>query len=132
MVKDAAENEAEDKRRREEAELRNKADHFVYSIEKTLGENKDKLQAADVAAIESAIKDCKDAMAKQDHAALQSAMDRLQKESHRIAEVMYKAAGEGPTAAGGAPPEPGEEPRPNGKGNGNGKGVIDAEFEETK
>ncbi len=130
MVREAQDNEADDRKNRDAAELRNKADHMVYAIEKTLGENKDKLQTSDVTAIESALKDCKEAMQKQDHPGLQEALDRLQKESHRIAEVMYKAAGTPGEPGGGEPP--GEEPPRAEKPNGNGKGVIDAEFEETK
>src|SRR6516165_7164165 len=54
MVKEASEHEAEDKKRREEIERRNKLDNLCYSLEKTISENKDKL--GDIAALESLIK----------------------------------------------------------------------------
>src|SRR5690606_13618394 len=57
MVKDAEAHEAEDKKRREEVERRNKLDNLCYSLEKQISENKDKLEAGDVAALETLIKD---------------------------------------------------------------------------
>ena len=53
MVSDAEAHAAEDKKRSEQVEARNSADALVYSVEKTLSENRDKLPAADVSRIES-------------------------------------------------------------------------------
>ena len=66
MVKEAAEHEAEDKERREQIERRNKLDNLCYTLEKTIAENKDKLPAADVAALEALIKEARAAIEKQD------------------------------------------------------------------
>jgi molecular chaperone DnaK len=129
MVQEAAENEAEDKLRRDEVERRNKLDSMCYSLEKTISENKEKLPAADIATLEGIIKDSKQAVEKQDDAAVQTNLEKLEKEAHRIASVLYQNAGSGP----GAPPPPPGAAGPEGSdGKGKKQGdVIDAEFEET-
>jgi molecular chaperone DnaK len=133
MVKDAAEHEAEDKRRREEIERRNKLDNFCYTIERQITENKDKLDAGDVSKLEGLIKEGREAVEKQDDAKVQDVLGRLEKEAHALAGKLYQASG-GPGGPGGAP-EPGAS-RPNGNpneapGKKPGGDVIDAEFEET-
>jgi len=134
MVKEASEHEAEDKVRREQVDRRNKLDAMAYQMEKTLGESKDKLPADDVAKLEVLLKEARQAVEKQDDAAIQDVSTRLEKESHRIAEAMYKAtggnggAGPGAGGAGGAGgPAAGAPPAGEKKKD----GVIDAEFEET-
>ncbi len=130
MVKDAAEHEKDDKERRDQIERRNKLDNLCYTLEKTLTEHKDKLQAADVTNLEGLIKEGREAVEKQDDEKVKSVMERLEKEAHRMASVMYGATG-GPQ--GGPPPDGG----PSGDGEGKPEGgakkegqVIDAEFEE--
>ena len=135
MVKEAAEHEAEDKARREVIDRRNKLDAMVYQLEKTISESKDKLPADDVTRLEAALKEARSAVEKQDDEAIKTASANLEKESHRIAEAMYKQTG-GPGGA--PPPEDG-----GGDGGGGGpsatpgsgekkkEGVIDAEFEES-
>ncbi|EYF06360.1 molecular chaperone DnaK [Chondromyces apiculatus] len=130
MVREATEHEAEDKRRREEIERRNKLDNLCYTLEKTIAENKEKIPESDASALSSAIAESRSAIEKQDDAAVQAALEKLEKEAHRIASVMYEKAGGPP---GGAPggPEGGEaaggaQPPKGGK-----DGVIDAEFEES-
>jgi molecular chaperone DnaK len=129
MVDEAAVNEAEDKKRRDEVERRNKLDSMCYSLEKTIGENKEKLPANEVSTLEGIIKESKQAVEKQDDAAVQSCLEKLEKEAHRIASVLYQNAGAPPGAA---PPPPGAAPSGNGEAKGKKQGdVIDAEFEET-
>ena len=128
MVKDAAEHEAEDKVRREEIERRNKLDNLCFTLEKTLTENRDKLQAPDIASLESAIKESRQAVEKQDDALIKSAIERLEKEAHRGASAMYET--NGPSGAGGpAATEPGGEPSSARKPPT--KNVVDAEFEDS-
>jgi molecular chaperone DnaK len=135
MVAEAAANEAEDKRRREEVERRNRLDNMCYSLDKTLKENKDKLPAADVATLEGIIAEGKAAIEKQDDAAVQAALDKLEKEAHRIASVLYQQAGapqQGAAAdATGAGPSAGASPGGDGGSNKKKSDVIDAEFEES-
>src|SRR5262249_137555 len=110
MVKEAAEHEAEDKERREVIERRNKLDNLCYTLEKTMNENKDKLTGTDLSTFESLIKEGRQAVEKQDDDAIKSVSERLEKEAHRIAQVMYQSAGgvAGQNGGGGAPsPEAG-------------------------
>jgi molecular chaperone DnaK len=134
MVKEASEHEAEDKERREQVERRNKLDNLCYTLEKTLGENKDKIPAGDLATLEGLIKEGRAAVEKQDDDLIKATMEKLEKEAHRMASSMYGAAGQG--AAGGPPNGPsdgdGGAPPPDAPaGGGKKKEVIDAEFEET-
>jgi molecular chaperone DnaK len=132
MVKDAEVNEREDKERREQIERRNKLDNMCYQLEKTLSENKDKVQGAELASLEGLIKEGREAVEKQDDTKVQDVTARLEKEAHRLANIMYNANG-GPGAPGaGGPPGDGGVPggAPGNKGGKDG-GVIDAEFEES-
>jgi molecular chaperone DnaK len=126
MVRDAAALESEDKQRREEIERRNKLDNLCYTLEKTLTDNKDKIPEADASTLTGLIAEGRGAIEKQDDAAVATALEKLEKESHRIASVMYEKAGPPPDGSGG--PDEGAPPAGDGKGK---DGVIDAEFEET-
>jgi molecular chaperone DnaK len=132
MVKDAAEHEAEDKARREQVERRNKLDNLCYTLEKTLTENKDKLPAPEVATLEGLIKEGRAAVEKQDDTAIAAALDKLEKEAHRITSAMYQqasAGGNGGDAGGADGPTDGQPPP--GASGAKKKDVIDAEFEES-
>jgi molecular chaperone DnaK len=129
MVKEAAEHEAEDKERRDQIERRNKLDSMCYTLEKTISENKEKLQGADIATLEGLIKEGRSAVEKQDDAQVKDVLERLEKEAHRLASVMYQGQG-GPGAPGGNGAAGGAAPEGEKKGQKEG-GVIDAEFEET-
>src|SRR6185369_16340935 len=115
MVNEASTHEAEDKKRREEIERRNKLDNLCYTLEKTLSENKDKLPETDVTSLNAIIAESRSAIEKQDDAAVAAALEKLEKEAHRIASVMYEKAGpQGgpppPGADGGGAPPPGAAP----------------------
>ncbi|MFN2549798.1 MAG: molecular chaperone DnaK [Myxococcales bacterium] len=126
-VKEAQSHEAEDKARRDEIEVRNKADNLAYATEKSLKELGDKIPAATRTDLESKIKDVRDALAATDVEKVKSASESLMQASHRMAEEAYKAAGGapggGPTPGGEAPPPSGEKKKDD---------VVDAEFEEQK
>ena len=136
MVKEASEHEAEDKERREQIERRNKLDNLCYTLEKSISENKEKMQAADITTLEALIKDGRSAVEKQDDAQVKDVLEKLEKEAHRLASAMYGSQGAqgapggdgangGPASAGGGAGAPGGEKK------GKDGGVIDAEFEET-
>jgi molecular chaperone DnaK len=132
MVNEAATHEAEDKARREQIERRNKLDNMCYSLEKTISENKEKLQAADVSTLEQLIKDGRAAVERQDDGQVKDVLEKLEKEAHRLASVMYQNAPGGGAAPGPSAGPPGAsgasgQPADGGKK----KDVIDAEFEET-
>jgi len=132
MVNEAQTHEEDDKRKREEIERRNKLDTLCYTLDKTLNDNKEKIDEADAAKVREAIAEGRKALEEQDDAKIQAAMENIEKEAHRIASVMYeKAQG----SEEGAPEEAGDAPA-----GGNGApspkddkddGVIDAEFEES-
>lgn len=92
MVQDAKEHEAEDRRLKEVVEKRNKLDSLIFDIEKTLNENKDKLQEADVNATQEALEKAKATLKEKadDAQALEEAANTLIQASHKVAEIIYK------------------------------------------
>lgn len=93
MMKDAESHAEEDKRRKEEIEVRNKADQAVYGAEKMLQDMGSKLTSSDKAAVETAIEQLKSAITQNDIAAMSRAMEQLTTAQHRAAEALYKNAG---------------------------------------
>jgi molecular chaperone DnaK len=93
MMKDADSHAEEDKKRREEIEVRNRADQALYAGEKMLQDMGAKLAAADKSAVESALESLKSAMSSNDVGAMNRAMEQLTQAQHRAAEALYKQAG---------------------------------------
>ncbi|MFL5318136.1 MAG: molecular chaperone DnaK [Myxococcaceae bacterium] len=126
MVDEAKRNEGEDKKRRELIELKNRAENLAYQMEKLVKENKEKLSADSVKAIEEALKEVNAKREGQDKEALEKAVQTLEAASHKAAEEMYKAAGAqgGGTPPGGAPGGGGAQP----PGEQKKDDVVDAEF----
>jgi molecular chaperone DnaK len=124
MVSDARAHEADDKARREEVELRNRAENLAYQVEKLVKENKEKLGAETVKEMEEAVKVVHDLREKGTVEELKAATERLEKASHKAAEELYKAATppEGAAPADGAAPPPAEEKKKD--------DVVDAEFKQ--
>jgi molecular chaperone DnaK len=89
MVKDAEAHAADDRARREVIDARNHADSLAYSVEKTVNENRDRLPATEVNAVEGAIRALRDAAAGDDPQKIRQATEALQAASHRIAEQLY-------------------------------------------
>ena len=130
-VKEAQAHEAEDKERREEIDVRNRADNLAYATEKSLKELGDKIPAATRSDLEAKVKAVRDALNGSDVAAVKSATETLMQASHRMAEEAYKAAGGAQGEPGAPGPETGSQP---GEQAGGPKkdDVVDAEFEEQK
>ncbi len=129
MVSDAQSHTEEDKKRREEIEARNRADTLVYTTEKTLSENKDKLSASDVEATEKALESARQALQEGKVEAIEAATADLTKASHKLAEALYRQASAGAPGAGpAAEPPPGD----GGGGKGSDGDVIDAEVVDKK
>jgi molecular chaperone DnaK len=129
MVKEAAEHEEEDKKKREEIERRNKLDTMCYTLERNINDNKDKIPEGDQESIKSAIAEARKAIEEQNDSNIQASLEKLEKEAHRIASVMYEKAGAG--QGGGEPPPAGGAPAGEGAKGKKDEGVIDAEFEES-
>ncbi len=127
MVKDAELHAEEDKKRREEIDLRNQADSMAYQTEKLLSENRAAVGESDARDIEAAVAALRTALEGKDVAEIKTKMDALTKASHRMAEAMYKRAS---TQAGGGGPQGGDGGAKGGPkgGHGNGDDVIDAEI----
>ena len=131
MVREAEAHAAEDRRKREEAEIRNQASTLIYSTEKSLKEVGDRLEAAVRSEVESALSELKRVAENGTAEEVKAAVDRLQQASYKMSELLYQktAAGEGggngqaerdrATTTGETSSSPGED-------------VIDAEFKESK
>jgi len=125
MRRDAEAHADEDKRKRELADLRNEADQTIWSIEKALKENADKIPDSDKAPIQAAVEHLKQVASGTDVNAIRQALNNLQSAAHAMTQHLSRAGqGGGPTPSEGAPPS--------GDGKGGKDDVIDAEFEVKK
>ncbi len=129
MAKEADAHSAEDKAKREEIESRNQLDSMVYSVEKMLREQGDKISGSDRGDVENAIADAKKALESNDKSTMDKARETLTQASHKLAEQMYKAA-QAQAAPG---PGPSADTGTGSASSGDGKakkdeGVIDAEY----
>ena len=132
MVQEAEQHAEEDKKRREEVEIRNNADALIHSTETNLAEHCDKASEEDRKAIEDALADLKAALEGGETEDIASKSEALTQASMKLGEAMYKAAqAEGATEGMDAGMDPnvdgasttaGEQPT---KDN-----VVDADFEE--
>ncbi len=129
MVKEAEAHAAEDARRKEEIELRNKLDADVYGTEKLLNENRDKLSSDDIQPVEEALKEAKSALEEGSAERIKAASERLQKASFRLGEVMYQRTQRTQASGDGEPRS--SEATTAGQARGGRDDVVDAEFEET-
>jgi molecular chaperone DnaK len=102
MVKEGQAHAEEDKKRREEIDLRNTADGRVYQIEKLLDEIRDKVPADDEQAIRAAIEEVRKALADGGRQTIEDALKNLEKASHRMAEGLYQKVGTQGQAGGAA------------------------------
>jgi len=100
MVREAEENAAEDKKRREEAEARNNAEQLAYSVEKILKENEEKLSDDVKSEVQADLDALKSALAGEDQEAIQKASDTLAQSQSKLGEALYQQQGEADAAAG--------------------------------
>jgi len=129
LVKEAKDNEAEDHKKREEVEQRNRLDTLVYQLEKQLGEYGDKVSADQRSTVESAISKAKKVLENGSIEELRQAEETLNQAAHRMAESAYGATG-GPAGPGGY----GADGRPSAGSpeDSSRDDVIDADFEEVR
>ena len=134
MVREAEQHAEEDDQRREEIEVRNRADTLVYGTEKGLSEYGDKIGEEEKSQIETALNELKTALKEEaDIARIRELTQALEQASYKMAESMYKDVGQ-QAAAGEAPPPGGEAPggapgeAPGGETGPAGDDVVDAEF----
>ena len=98
MVNDAEKYEEEDKKRLEQVQLKNEADHLVYSIDKMKKDFKDKLSEEDVKALEAKQEDLRQALASDNYDDIKAKKDALMETAQKISEKVYQQAGGQPGA----------------------------------
>ena len=132
MTKDAESHAEEDRKNRDTIEARNKLDSLIYSTDKILRENRDKITESEASTVESALSSAKKVLenTSADLSDLTAAFETLTRSSHRLAEAMYQktTAGQGPQGggpAGGGPTGGASKP---GDGAKKEEEVIDAEY----
>jgi molecular chaperone DnaK len=124
MVREAKENEAEDRKRREMADVKNNADSLAYQAEKALSELGDKVPANDRQEIEEKIKRLREALEGSDLAEIKRLSEEVQQASYALSQQMYAQQSE-PQAGEAGPPPAGD------SGDGDEEGeVVEGEFRE--
>ncbi|MGI9604135.1 MAG: molecular chaperone DnaK [Acidimicrobiales bacterium] len=110
MVRDAESHAEEDAQRREEAEVRNNADTLVYSTEKVLREQGDKLDDAEKSDIEAKLAELKEALGGDDLEKIKDANEGLMTASQEFSQKLYEqASAESSAEAGGGAEEPADD-----------------------
>lgn len=126
MVREAEQNAATDKERRERIERKNQADTLSYQAEKQLQELGDKVPEADKTKIEGMVKELREAIAQEDDDKIKTLTTDLQQALFAVGSNIYQQAG------GGVPPEDGGPGAGGSTPPGGGDDVIDADFTESK
>lgn len=90
MVKEAQEHEADDKKRREDADTRNQAEAFAYSTEKLVNDNKDKVSADIATEVTNKVNALKEALKGDDIEKIKTAQNDLMTSAQKIGEALYK------------------------------------------
>lgn len=119
-VQDAEKYAAEDKKRREEIDVKNDAENLVYSVEKLLSENGDKLEPADKDNLNQKLAAAKEALSQNNSDMIKSTSEDLKTVMYSVSEKIYNVA----EAAGAVPPQ-GDNGGSNGSGN-----VYNADYQD--
>ena len=127
MVKEAEQFADQDRRAREEAEIRNKGEQFAYSVERFMSESGDKVPSAEKLEIETKLQTLRDALKESDVSRIESAQRDLEETFNRAAQAVYQQAGAQETGA----------PGPDGASSDtaqadNADDVVEAEFHSTE
>jgi len=101
MVRDAEAHAAEDARRKEEAEIRNKADSLVYQTDKLLADQGDKLSPEDRSNVEGRLAELKEAVAGSDMDTIRTTTEALMTASQEFSQKLYEQAAASEAASGG-------------------------------
>ncbi len=124
MVKEAEEMADQDKKRREEADLRNEASSLIFQANKALTDLKDNVDESTKSKIEGEIKDLEEALKGNDLDDIKAKKEALEKDAQEVATKAYQQAQQAQQQAGQAQGEPSDD-QPK-----DGKQTVDAEFEE--
>jgi molecular chaperone DnaK len=126
MMREAEQHAAEDKTRREEAELRNQAETLVYQTEKFVKENDEKVPTDVKDAVNAALGEAQSALKGTDTDAIKRAMEKLATESQKLGAALYQQQGQ--AGGEGAPGAAGGSAGTTGGGQAGGEDVVDAEI----
>ena len=102
-VKEAEMYEAEDKKRKEEVENKNKLDSLIFQVEKTMKDSGDKVSEEDKTVVENAVKEAKDALNSDDNDKIVAATEKLSKDIEPVFTKLYQQASANAQAAGANP-----------------------------
>ncbi|OGL38769.1 MAG: molecular chaperone DnaK [Candidatus Schekmanbacteria bacterium GWA2_38_11] len=130
MVKDAESHSEEDKKRREQIDVRNQLDSLIYNTEKTLNEHRTKIPEAEAKSIEEALSEGKSALTSEDLPKMKSSIDRITKSSYKLAEIMYSQAQGGASSGEQGSQEPKSGSQAQESSSKSDDNVVDAEFED--
>ena len=122
MMKEAEAHAEEDKKRKEQVELRNEADSLVYTVDKTLKDIGDKAAADHVEKVKKAKEELTSALAGEDYELIRSKKEELEKVLHDLSATIYQQTAQQAGAGAGPNPDqagPGAEDGP----------TVDAEYE---
>lgn len=128
MQKDAEEHAEEDKKRKEEVDLRNEVDQLIFTTDKTLKDTKDKLSDSDRKPVEDALEALKKAQKDNNLDEMKEKKDALSKAAQDLAVKLYQQNGGAQGAAGQAGPQAGPQGPQNGPQGVNNGGAQDGEF----
>src|SRR5690606_37010435 len=120
-VRDAEEHAAEDKKRREEAEVKNNGEQLVYSVEKVLSENADKLPEDVKTEVQADVDALKSALAGEDVETVKTAVEKLSQSQSKLGEALYAAESAAQQDGGDAPTD---------EASGSDEDIVDAEVVE--
>ena len=128
MVRESESHAEEDRKKKEEIEVKHRADSLLYQMEKQIKDYGDKISSHDKQNIESAIGELKDAIKSDNIDRIKKAEEDLKQVSYKMAESLYGNTG-GPSGGSyGPPPGAGYGPPPGGTAPPCGDNVVDAEF----
>jgi molecular chaperone DnaK len=128
FVKEAESHAEEDKKKQEFIQGKNNLDNLIYSVEKSLKEYGDKIDAGEKSKIEGALKEAKETLKSEDVSAIKQATDKLTNASHAIAQKMYEAAAKEKGSAKPNPEGTSSEGESSGA-DGEKSNVVDADYE---
>ncbi len=128
MVREAEQHAEEDRQRREAAETRNQAEQLVYSTEKLIKDNGDRIPADARSETETALADLKEKLKSQDTAAIRQALDRAAQAAQKIGTAMYERARSEQAGQTGQPGETGQAGSGGTAASGGDDEVVDAEI----
>ena len=129
MVKEAEAHAAEDKKQKEDIEVKNNADSLVYQAEKTIKDLGDKADKGQIEKVKAGIEKVKEALKGNDNEAIKKATEELQKPLYEMSAAAYQSAqAAGAQGAPGAGPQPGAQQGPQENAKKDDDNVVDAEY----